>query len=79
MTYIMQLRSGKVYDPSFPARAREFMRFGNPKFAEIWDSSIYVFHIHCKNKNDHKEVRRAAALFHRHVLAKVREELGYYA
>lgn len=73
----MKLRSGTVYDPSFPQRANEFMNFHNHRFTKIWVSSMQVFVN--QYKNDSRNLRKAQSAFRNHVLSQVKRDIGYFA
>lgn len=75
----MQLRSGKIYDASFPQRCKEFATFHNPRFCAIWDDSLHVFVDHYKADDSLKSARIASMMFSKHVIEKIKAEIGYHA
>jgi hypothetical protein len=69
----MQLRSGKVYDPTYPMREKMFMSFDNPEFRAIWDQGVEVFKQHWQGDDRN---RKFALHMHRmYIIGRVREAL----
>lgn len=72
----MELRSGKVYDPTFPSRAREFMHMCNPRFSKLWIDSM---HIYVESyRQDSLNVKKAQRAFYNHMMVQVKEAIGYF-
>lgn len=74
----MRLRSGKIYDASFPARAREFMNFRNPKFCEIWDAAAQLHNLYYSDE-DPRHAMAAMHMFKTYMMIRVKDEIGYHA
>lgn len=73
--FVMKLRSGKVYDSTFPFRAKAFMSFHNPRFVDLWVNSISVYVSNYKNDCP----RLAQTAFRKHMLEQVKLCIGYVA
>lgn len=72
----MKLRSGKLYDPTYKMREKEFMRFDNLLFAAIWDEcrEKYMKYIDGDYFNE-KKIKEASQLFSKALLEKVKEHI----
>jgi hypothetical protein len=72
----MQLRSGKVYDPEYPKKKTEFMRWSNPEFAVIWDECAKIYNEYMEGDFlNTKKAKEAGKRFKERLLQRVAEAL----